>query len=168
MVGALVELGAAELAEGDVNEAEAYYTDAYTLCQAPDWWQHVYATQACKGMGEVALSRREYDPALRFLREGLERSKFPVLDLWILDLLAGVIGTMSHRTIADIQRAAKIWGAVEVQREMSGLMNAPDDRRRTDALIAQACSRIAPKIFATAWTEGRDLSLDEAIALTME
>ncbi len=168
IVGALVELGAAELAEGDGNEAETYYTEAYTICQAPDWRQHVYATQACKGMAGVALNRRESESALRFLREGLEHSKFPVLDLWILDLLAGVIGMMPHRTTADIQRAAKIWGAVEAQRETSGLMNAPHDRRRTEALIAEARSRIVSKTFATAWTDGRDLSLDEAKALAME
>jgi hypothetical protein len=35
-------------------------------------------------------------------------------------------------------------------------------------LIAEAHTRIAPKTFAAAWAEGRELSLDEAIALAME
>lgn len=90
------------------------------------------------------------------------------MKLWILEVLAGVIGTMPRRTTADVCRAAKIWGAAEALNEKMGLVNAPGDRRRTDALIAEARSRISPKTFDAAWAEGRELSLDEAIALAME
>jgi len=113
------------------------------------------------------LNDREYDRALRFLREGLERNKSPVLHLWILVVLAGVIGTMPRRMTADIQRAAKIWGAAESLNEKMGTIPAPGDRRRTDALIAEARTRIAPKTFAAAWAEGRALSLDEVIEMAM-
>jgi hypothetical protein len=119
-------------------------------------------------MGKTALNRHDYDAARRFLREGLERSHYPVEHLKMLDELAGVIGTMPRRTTADVCRAAKIWGAAEAMNEKMGLVNAPGDRRRTEALIAEARSRIEPKKFAAAWAEGRELSLDEAIALAME
>jgi tetratricopeptide (TPR) repeat protein len=167
VVGALNQLGEAALAEGDISQAEAFYTEAYVQCQAPDWQQYVYATNACKGMGEVALNRYDYEAALRYLREGLEHSRVPVLQVWVLDSLAGVIGTMPHRTMADVQRAAKIWGATEALKEKIGQANMPGDRRRTDALIAEARTHIAPETFATAWAEGRALSLDEAIELAM-
>jgi predicted ATPase/transcriptional regulator with XRE-family HTH domain len=172
IVGALNRLGQAALEEGDVSQASAYYEEAYALCQTPGWRQPIYASQACKGMGEIALSRYEYDLTLRFLREGLERSK--PLALWFLDVLAGVIGTkvavreaMPSRTTADVCRAANIWGAAEALMAKSGRVNAPGDRRRTDALIAEARSRIAPETFDAAWAEGRELSLDEAIELAM-
>ena len=167
IVGALNHLGKAALAEGDMSHASACYEEAYTLCQTPEWRQPIYASQAYKGMGELALSRGDYTAALQFLRDGLEISNPPVIKLWILDVLAGVIGTMPRRTTADVCRAAQIWGTAEALHEKSGLNHAPDDRRRTDALIASARTRISPKAFAAALAEGRELSLDEAIALAM-
>jgi tetratricopeptide (TPR) repeat protein len=168
IVGALNLLGKAVLEEGDVRQAAACYEEAYALCQAPDWRQDVYAIQTCEGMGAVALSRRDYEPALRFLREGLEHSTYPVLDVWILDSLAGVIGTMPRRTTADVCRAARIWGAVEVFRETTGMVSTAYERRRTEMLIADARARIDARTFAAAWAAGRGLSLDKAIALAME
>lgn len=85
----------------------------------------------------------------------------------MLGVVAGVIGTMPRRTTADVQRAAQIWGLVEALNKKMGRGNAPDDRRRIDALIAEARSRIAPKAFDAAWAEGRELSLDEAVELAM-
>jgi tetratricopeptide (TPR) repeat protein len=167
IVGALDQLGEAELILGNVVEASAYFEEAYAICWNSDFKQFVYAALACMGMGKIALNRRDYDAALRFLHEALERSEYPAQNLEILDVLAGVIGTMPRRTTADVSRAAKIWGAVEALNEKMGLVNAPGDRRRTDALIAEAHSRINPKTFVAAWAEGRELSLDEAIELAM-
>jgi len=48
-------------------------------------------------MGATALNRHDYERALRFLREGLERSKVAAVKLWILNVLAGVIGTNAAR-----------------------------------------------------------------------
>jgi tetratricopeptide (TPR) repeat protein len=168
IAGALVHMGEAELILGNVGVAETCFEEAYALCQAPEFRQPVYFGLACLGMGEIALRRRDYDGALRFLREGLERSKVANNRLWVLDVLAGVIGTMPGRTTADVCRAAQLWGAAEALNEKMGLVNAPGDRRRTDALIAEARSRLAPKLFDAAWAEGRELSLDEAVALAME
>jgi len=167
LVGALGELGQAELTLGDVGQAEACFREAYALCQVPGFGQHVYWGHACLGMGEIALSHHNYDQSLEFLREGVQRSAYATTQLCILSPLAGVIGTMPRPTPADVQRAAKIWGAVEALTEKLGTAFAPCFRRRTDALIAEARSRISPKTFAAAWAEGRELSLDEAIALAM-
>lgn len=167
IAGALSNLGQAELILGDVGAAETCLEEAYALCHAPDFRQHVYAGLACLGMGEIALNRGEHECALTFLREGLERSKVAILKLWLLDMLAGVIGTKPDCTTADMQRAATIWGAVEALNEKMGTVAASSRRRRTDALIAEARSRIEPSKFDAAWREGRDLSLDEAIALAM-
>jgi predicted ATPase/DNA-binding XRE family transcriptional regulator len=174
IVGALINLGRAALDEEDVSQAAICYEEAYALCQAPDWRQHIYASYVCKGMGEIALSRRDYDRALSLLREGLEHSKPASIKSLMLGALAGIIGTkvavrgaMPHRTTDDVQRAAKIWGAAEALSEKMGLLDSPDDRRRIDALIAEARTRIAPETFDAAWAEGRELSLDEAIALAM-
>jgi tetratricopeptide (TPR) repeat protein len=168
IAGALDSLGRAELILGDVVAAEAYFAEAYALCQAPDWRQHIYAGLACMGMGVTSLSRGDYERALGFLREGLERTKIAAVKLWLLDMLAGVIGTMPRRTTADVQRAAKMWGAAKALNEKMGLVNAPSDRRRTDALIFEARSRIDPRKFDAAWAAGRDLSLAQAVAYALQ
>jgi len=163
---ALIELGKAEWALGDIGQAEAHLAEAYALCQAPDWRQYVYTGLACKGMGEMALSRRDYNHALEYLREGVRRSKADMKG-GNLNSLACVIGTMPRGTTADVQRAAKIWGACEALIEKIGRGLAPFDRRQTDAWVAEARSRIDPKVFDMAWAEGRELSLEEVIALAM-
>lgn len=163
---ALIELGKAEWALGDIGQAEAHLAEAYALCQAPDWRQYVYTGLACKGMGEMALSRRDYNHALEYLREGVRRSKADMKG-GNLNSLACVIGTMPRGTTADVQRAAKIWGACEALIEKIGRGLAPFDRRWIDAWIAEARSRIDSKVFDMARAEGRELSLDEAIALAM-
>jgi len=166
-VGALIRLGQAQLILGNIDEAEAFFEEAYVWCHALNFRRQVYFGLACLGMGALALSRRGYEQALEFLREGLNRNKFVAVKLWLLDVLAGTLGTMPHRTTSDVCQAAKIWGAAEALSERMGLINAPGDCRRADALIAKACSRIHPKTFNAAWAEGRRLSLDEAIVLAM-
>ena len=167
-VGALTQLGEAALMQDDMGQAETYFGEAYTLCQDPNWQQYVYAALACKGMGEVALSRREYDHALLFLREGVTRGKAAVLRLLTLDVLAGVIGTMPRRTTADVCLAAKIWGATEALHAEMGSGISPGDLRRKNVLIAEARSRINPRMFEAAWAEGHGLSRDEVVALALE
>jgi predicted ATPase/transcriptional regulator with XRE-family HTH domain len=169
IVGALAHLGEAELTLGDMDRAATCFEEAYALCQDPNWLQHVWwLGLACKGVGEMALIRREYDRALKVLREGLQRTVYTSPQMCIMDVLAGAIGTMPRRTTADVQRAAKIWGATQALREKMGTQIAPGNRKRINALIAEALSRTDPKKFAVAWAEGRELSLDEAIALAME
>ena len=168
IVGALTQLGEVALMQDVIDQAGVYFGEAYTLCLAPDWQQSVYSGLACKGMGEVALGRHDYDGALRFLCEGITCNKAAVLRLLTLDVLAGVIATMPRRTTSDVCRAAKIWGATEALHERMGSGVSPGDHRRKNALIAEARSRINPKAFEAAWVEGRGLSLDEAIALAME
>jgi len=163
----LNQLGDATLEAGDVEQAEGYYAESYELCQVPYLRSTIFTIGACKGLGTVAWIHRDYDRALRLLREALACSDIPVFALTSLDILAGIIGTMPRRSSVEVTLAAKIWGAVEAQRETMGLLNTPQDRRRIDAMIADARLRIAPKTFATAWAEGHDLSLHEAIALAM-
>lgn len=166
-VGALSHLGEVELMLGNVEQAAPYFAEAYRLCQAPDWRQHVYAGLACKGMGEIALCRCQYEQALAFLRQGVQLTPAAILQLWILNPLAGVIGTQPDCTSADVCRAVQIWGAVEALNEKMGTVPAPGDHRRRDALITAARAHLPPKTFAAAWAEGRQLSLDEVLALAM-
>ena len=167
IVGALVHLAEAELVEGDLSQAEAHFQEAYVLGQTSNLQQVVFMSLACKGLGQIALSHGEYDQALRFLREGVTRSGVVALKLLILNSLAGVMGTMPRRTTAEVCCAARIWGAVEALNEARALETPQGDRRRINALIAEARTRIHPKTFAAAWAEGRGLSLDEALALAM-
>lgn len=166
-VGALVNLGEAELTLGNIEEAAAYFAEAYALCQAPDWRQHIYAGLAYKGMGEIAMQRGQHAQALVFLRQGIQRTPATILQLWLLNPLAGVIGTQPGCTLDDVRRAVQIWGAVEALNEKMGTINAPGDRRRTDALSTVARAQLPPQTFTAAWTAGRQLALEEVLALAL-
>jgi predicted ATPase/DNA-binding XRE family transcriptional regulator len=166
--GALFHLGEAELTQGNVEQAASYFAEAYALCQAPDWRQHVYAGLARKGMGEIALRRGQHAQALAFLRQGVQGTPATILQLWLLNPLAGAIGTQPGCTPDDVCRAVQIWGAVEALNEKMGTVNAPGDRRYRDALITAARAHLPPQTFADAWAAGRQLSLEEVLVLATQ
>jgi hypothetical protein len=84
-----------------------------------------------------------------------------------LAYFAAVIGTApSH--IKDIQRAARIWGAVEALRQTSGLLFSAAHRARLEQYIEQARIGFDPAVWATAWAEGRAMSLEQAIECALQ
>lgn len=164
----LVHLGEVELTLGDAQQAEPCFEEAYSICHAQGWQVDLCLALACIGLGEIAMSRHEYARARDLLIEGLSSTTLMRARLLNLDVLAGLIGTMPHRKTADIQRAAKIWGASEALRARLDLQMAPGNRRRVQAYIVEAASRLTPKKFRAAWAQGRDLTFDEALALALE
>jgi tetratricopeptide (TPR) repeat protein len=168
LAGMFAHLGEVELSLGNIDSAEEYFDKAYGLCYSHGLVNDLMLTLACIGRGEVAFHRQNYALALECLREGLTATSMLRARLLCLDVLAGIIATMPRRNTAHVQRAAKIWGAVEAQRATTGLQPAPGNRARIDALITEARTRVTPKVFIASWTEGRALSLAEAIALAQE
>lgn len=164
----LVHLGEVELSLGDAQQAEPCFEEAYSMCHAQGWQVELCLALACIGLGEIAMSRREYARAHDLLIEGLRSTTLMRARLLGLDVLAGLIGSMPRRKTADIQRAAKIWGASEALRERMDLQMAPGNRRRVQACIVEATSRLTPEKFRSAWAQGRDLTFDEALALAQE
>ena len=62
------------------------------------------------------------------------------------------------------ERAARLWGAAEVLREALGGLPAPVDRAGHEQAVASAHHLLGEQAFATAWTQGRSMTPEQALA----
>jgi predicted ATPase/DNA-binding XRE family transcriptional regulator len=163
IVASLSHLSEVTLAQGDYARARAYCEEGLVLGQsiAP----HFFRTLLFQNLGEIALVQGDYAQALSWLKEGLVYSRhIPHRRSVTLTLayLAAIIGTApSH--IKDVQRAARIWGAVEALRQAAGLSFSLAHRVRLEHYIEQARAGLNPMAWAAAWAEGRAMSLEQTI-----
>lgn len=77
-----------------------------------------------------------------------------------LDLLA-----MAAAVSGQPERAARLWGAAEERRDQIGAILAPTFRQHNDQFQPPARAAIAEATWDAAWSEGRALGLEEAVAL---
>jgi hypothetical protein len=61
------------------------------------------------------------------------------------------------------ERAARLFGAAEAQRETLGSARPPADQPGYDAGVASARGMLDAEAFAAAWAEGSALTLEQAI-----
>jgi hypothetical protein len=83
----------------------------------------------------------------------------------VLLALEGAAGLAAAR--GDDILAIRLWSAAAADREVSGFANMPADQRLVDARMAESRNRLQPEAVATAWAEGRALTLDEAVEAAM-
>jgi hypothetical protein len=63
--------------------------------------------------------------------------------------------------------AARLWGAIERQREEHGLALSPVERSGYERALRVARAQTELAAWDTAWAEGRALVLDEAVAMAL-
>jgi hypothetical protein len=63
--------------------------------------------------------------------------------------------------------AARLWGAIERQREEHGLALSPVERSGYERALSVARAQTELAAWDTAWAEGRALALDEAVAMAL-
>jgi hypothetical protein len=68
---------------------------------------------------------------------------------------------------AQMERAARLWGAAESLREAIGALLPPSERPEYDRSVAAVCSALSEEAFATAWAEGSGMSLERAVAYAL-
>ena len=76
-----------------------------------------------------------------------------------LEGLAAVVATQGELTWA-----ARLWGAAEVHRELTGAPLPPVDRPAYESSVSSARNHLGDKTFAAAWTEGRSMTLEQALS----
>ena len=79
--------------------------------------------------------------------------------------LAGLAGAAC--LAGDHERAARLFGAVAALRESDGSREIPGWRTINERDEAAARTSLGDEAFAAAWTEGRTLSLEQAVAYAL-
>ena len=149
---------------GDIERAATTWEESLRLTQ--ELGDHYLMAWALGGLGDVARLRADYQRATGMFKEALSLyqsagDKFgPPFTLEALGLLAEALG--------DAKRAARLWGAASAWREAFSEPLSLAYQRDYAASITQARIQLGEKVYTAAWSEGRAMSPEQAIALALE
>jgi tetratricopeptide (TPR) repeat protein len=150
-------LGEVARCQGDYRRAETYYQESrrlYMELNAPG-----RVAMADHNLAYAALRRGHPDRAQALFAQSL--TAFRALDdLW--GAAACLEGLAAVQT--DAGRAARLFGAAEGLRAAMHAHPMPADRIEYQRSVAALRARLNGDELATAWAEGRTLSLEEAVA----
>ena len=159
MIGfVLFQLGDVHRSLGDYERATALYMESIDLCrQVGDKWRTAIGLFA---MGIVSLRQREYSRAGVFFAESLPLCRRG--DLFVtFQCLEGLGCVASAR--GNYVRAARLFGAAELLRESLRSRRDREYQRDIAEHMNSAQTALGDTAFASAWAEGRALTLAQAI-----
>ena len=109
-------------------------------------------------LGDLALDRGDLNAAIDFYRRSLAElpGRSPAT---VVVCLAGIASVLAERKRDET--AATIWGAVCVAEELLGFRMIATERRRYETRLARLEGTLA-------WEAGKDLTLEQALALVSQ
>jgi non-specific serine/threonine protein kinase len=158
----LSRLGITALAQGDYEVARAALEEGVEICRGieDDW----ALALALRNLGIGALRESKHEEAVARLAEslGVLRETGNPLYMQNLELLAAAVSMR-----ADHTRAALLFGAAEALREAVGAFVLPLYRAEYDRGVAAARAGLDEATFNAAWSGGRAMSPEEAVAYAL-
>jgi predicted ATPase/DNA-binding SARP family transcriptional activator len=113
-------------------------------------------------LGWVAYEQGDFGTARALLEECLAINRELVCKQGIVKDLEGLAAVAVAQ--AHSERAARLFGAAEGLRELSGAPLAAADRAEHDRSVAAVRTALGEAAFTAAWAAGRALSLEQAVA----
>lgn len=157
---ALCNLGYATLLQGD-------YEQATTLCEEALAFAHELGSagvgirpEALVNLGLAALGQGEHERAVASFEEALEISQNAGVKPSIINAMEGMSSLAG--ALGEATRAARLWGAAEAAREVTGIALPPGDRALHEPYLAAARDRAGETMWEETLAEGRAMSLEEA------
>jgi predicted ATPase/DNA-binding CsgD family transcriptional regulator len=153
-------LGDVFLQQGDTVKARFLLEESVALSRAIGHWRSRVASLFVLGSmealeGDYPAARTCYEESLAIVREvGANLSIH-----FSLERLAAVVAVQG-----DPGWAARLWGATESLRETMGTPIPPVYRPDYDRSVAAARAQLSEKAFAAAWTQGKMMTLEQALA----
>jgi non-specific serine/threonine protein kinase len=120
--------------------------------------------QQFANVGHVRLALDDRPAAAEAFRHSLVNWRAIGNTVDVAECLEGVAAVVAN---AQPRRAAHLLGAAEALRETSGALVAAVDLSRYAQLVARVKNQLREETFATAWREGRELPIDEAMDLAL-
>jgi tetratricopeptide (TPR) repeat protein len=110
----------------------------------------------------IALHEGEAEHARDLVRQGLQLAHAMNNRLQMATDLALLAGAIS--ALGEAQQAARLLGASESALERLGAFHQLNDKPEIDAIITTVHARLDDAAFRAAWAEGRELTLEQAVA----
>src|SRR3954471_2821957 len=161
-------LGFIALGRHDYERAVKVYEESIALArELAREAQDSFAIAVTLIQGALAYSEAgDHSRARTLCQEGLELT-------WKLRMMPLVSGHLNVSAVLAGLRgqpteAARLWGAAESLRESLNISLAPIERSYYDPPIEAARSQLDDATWKTAWTEGRRMSLEQAVEYALE
>jgi predicted ATPase/DNA-binding XRE family transcriptional regulator len=158
---------AAPLARGDIARARRLAERALPLAREPGGARDaVYVV--LYPLAAVARAESDHERTAQLLREGLTLS-VEIGEVnnvaYCLEELAAVAADKD-----ELERAARLWGAAEAILETTEVLTSPHvpDRSRHQRQVADARARLEAEAWQKAWTQGRAMTLEQAVEYALE
>jgi predicted ATPase/class 3 adenylate cyclase/DNA-binding CsgD family transcriptional regulator len=153
-------LGAAHLATGDLEAAEATLIEAKELAKSiSNPW---LAADANHHLGELARRRDDTSPAEDLHHEALTLRARAGLRPGVAESLESLAALATDQE--SFTEAARLFGAACALRGEIGLARWPADQAGYDTDVARARGALGEQPFDAAWAEGEVLTVDQAVA----
>ena len=153
-------LGRVALRQGDDTGARAYCEEALAVARATG--DELFIAEALAQLGTVALHVGDSGQATALYQQSLTLIWTRGYRECIAEDLAGLAATAS--LLGQPERAARLFGAVEALREVSGIRLSPLPRADYDRAVEGIRAHLDEATFAQVWDKGRAMPLEQAIA----
>ena len=164
----LTDLAHLALFEGDHQRATALSAESLALFQALDHDMGMALARTILGL--AVLAQADYARAAHLLVESLRQWQHIGTEVYVAYALVGcaavALGTQEHTAAASA--AVRLCAAAGASLDARGVTMPAPGAAGYDRLVTLARSRLDPAAFATAWAEGRAMTLAEAMVYADE
>jgi len=153
-------LGQVALQRGEMTTARSLENVSMQLCR--EIGHRWFLSQALTILAKVAETEHNQVLALTLYQESLDVAREigdKVLIALGLEALAGVIAAQ-----VEPVWATRLWGAASALRETIGAPMPPIERAVYERAVAAARMHLGEQVFASAWSEGRTMTPEQALA----
>jgi predicted ATPase/Tfp pilus assembly protein PilF len=160
IIQSLNNLGLEALHQGDAARAQVFFEENLVLSRKlEDSRRIAYSLlnlgHAALAQRDLALAAAQYNESLALLQE-LEEKR------GMAECLEGLAGVAAKQGL--FEPAARVWGAADAVREAISAPLSPAERARHEQIVAEARAQVDVVVWAKAWTAGRAMALEQALA----
>lgn len=164
IANALISLGVAARKQNDLAQSIQHYEEALSLYRELSDTRWIAGTLL--NMGIAVFEQGDYRRARQLHRESLPL----FVELGDRQALPESLGGLAevHWVLGQPQRAAQLFGAIEALREATDVPLAEVYRPAHLRLLDDIRAHLGADAFAAAWTRGRAMTLEQAVALALD
>ena len=158
------DLGFLASLQKNYQEAESWFAELLVVAQAQSW--PLWTADALEALGTCAREQGDLARAVPQLAEALALA----IDDTNLATIANCLKSLGAVAAATgrPEQAARLFGAFDSIREHGSWIEPPAEIERREHTYDTARAQLSAEKFAEFWLEGRELSLDQAIAGAFE
>ena len=149
---------------GDDERAKRIYEECLVISKQTGETRRILFI--CHNLTFIALHEGDAERARDLGRQSIQLARTMNNRLELAKALATLAGAIGE--LGQAQRAARLVGASESALERFGAFHQLNDKPEIDAIITAVHARLDDAAFRTVWAEGRDLTLEKAVAQALD